>query len=41
MHTTLNNRPAVVVLLGADSSVARTNDATRLMNWASQLPKRI
>lgn len=41
MHTTLNNRPAVVVLLGADSSAARTNDATRLMNWASQLPKRI
>lgn len=41
MHTTLNNRPAVVVLLGADSSQARTADATRLMNWASQLPKRI
>lgn len=41
MHTTLNNRPAVVVLLGADSSQSRTNDAIRLMNWASQLPKRI
>ncbi|NNG81567.1 serine hydrolase [Acinetobacter sp. ANC 5378] len=41
MHTTLNNRPAVVVLLGADSSQARTNDATRLMSWVSQLPKRI
>lgn len=41
MHTTLNNRPAVVILLGAGSSQARTNDATRLMNWASQLPKRI
>lgn len=41
MHTTLNNRPAVVVLLGADTSQARTNDATRLMSWASQLPKRI
>lgn len=41
MHTTLNNRPAVVVLLGADTSAARTNDATRLMTWASQLPKRI
>lgn len=41
MHTTLNNRPAVVVLLGAASSAARTNDATRLMNWVSQLPKRI
>ncbi|QIO10078.1 D-alanyl-D-alanine carboxypeptidase family protein [Acinetobacter lanii] len=41
MHTTLNNRPAVVVLLGADSSQSRTNDAIRLMNWASQLPKRV
>ena len=41
MHTTLNNRPAVVVLLGADTSAARTNDATRLMGWVSQLPKRI
>ena len=41
MHTTLNNRPAVVVLLGANSSEGRTADATRLMNWASQLPKRI
>ena len=42
MHATLNNsRPAVVVLLGASNSQARTNDATRLMNWASQLPKRI
>lgn len=41
MHTTLNNRPAVVVLLGASSSQARTNDATRLMGWVTQLPKRI
>jgi len=41
MHTTLNNRPAIVVLLGADTSAARTNDATRLMSWATQLPKRI
>lgn len=41
MHTTLNNRPAVVILLGADSSQSRTNDAIRLMNWASQLPKRV
>ncbi|MGQ8975257.1 serine hydrolase [Acinetobacter schindleri] len=39
MHTTLNNRPVVVVLLGADSSAARTNDATRLMTWVSSLPK--
>ena len=41
MHTTLNNRPAVVILLGASTSQARTNDAIRLMNWASQLPKRV
>ncbi len=41
MHTTLNNRPAVVVLLGADTSQARTDDATRLMSWVTQLPKRI
>ena len=41
MHTTLNNRPAVVVLLGASNSQARNDDAIRLMNWASQLPKRI
>jgi len=41
MHTTVNNRPAVVVLLGASSSQARTNDATNLLNWVSNLPKRI
>ncbi len=41
MHTTLNNRPAVVVLLGAYTSAARTSDATRLMTWVTQLPKRI
>lgn len=41
MHTTLNSRPAVVVILGASSSQSRTEDATRLMTWASQLPKRI
>ena len=41
MHTTLNNRPVAVVLLGASTSEARTNDATRLMNWVVQLPKRI
>ena len=41
MHTTLNNRPVAVVLLGANSSQARTNDATRLMSWVSQQPKRI
>lgn len=41
MHTTLNNRPVVLVLLGADTSAARTNDATRLMNWVTNSPKRI
>ena len=41
MHTTVNNRPAVVVLLGASTSQARTNDATNLLNWVSHLPKRI
>lgn len=41
MHTTVNNRPAVVVLLGSSTSAARTNDATRLMGWVGQLPKRI
>lgn len=41
MHTTVNNRPAVVVLLGSSTSQARTNDATRLMGWVGQLPKRI
>ena len=41
MHTTVNSRPAVVVLLGASSSQARTNDATNLLTWLSTLPKRI
>lgn len=41
MHTTVNTRPAVVVLLGASTSQARTNDATNLLNWVSRLPKRI
>ena len=41
MHTTLNSRPAVVVLLGASNTQARNDDAVRLMNWASKLPKRI
>ncbi|MBP6274479.1 MAG: serine hydrolase, partial [Acinetobacter sp.] len=40
MHTTVNSRPAVVVLLGASSSQARTNDATNLLNWVATLPKR-
>jgi D-alanyl-D-alanine endopeptidase (penicillin-binding protein 7) len=41
MHATVNNRPAVVVLLGAGSSQARTNDATELFSWLSHQPKRI
>ena len=41
MHTTVNSRPAVVVLLGASTSQSRTNDATNLLNWVSNLPKRI
>lgn len=41
MHTTVNSRPAVVVLMGASTSQARTNDATNLLNWVSRLPKRI
>ncbi|SDB92365.1 D-alanyl-D-alanine endopeptidase (penicillin-binding protein 7) [Acinetobacter marinus] len=41
MHTTVNQRPAIVVLLGASSSSARTNDANKLLTWVSHLPKRI
>ncbi|RLZ07073.1 D-alanyl-D-alanine endopeptidase [Acinetobacter sp. 2JN-4] len=41
MHTTVNSRPAVVVLLGASSSQARTNDATNLLTWLNTLPKRV
>lgn len=41
MHTTVNSRPAVVVLLGASSTQARNNDATNLLNWLAQQPKRI
>ena len=41
MHTTVNSRPAVVVLLGASSSQARTNDAINLLNWVATLPKLI
>ena len=39
MHTTLNNRPVAVVLLGSSTSQARSNDAIRLMNWSMNLPK--
>ena len=41
MHATVNNRPAVVVLLGESSTQARNNDATQLFSWLSQQPKRI
>lgn len=41
MHTTLNNRPVAVVILGASNTQARNNDAIRLMNWTSSLPKAI
>lgn len=41
MHTTLNNRPVAVVILGASDSATRTNEAVRLMNWTSKLPKAI
>lgn len=35
MQANINQRPTVVVLLGADSSAARTSDATRLFSWLS------
>ena len=41
MHTTLNNRPVALVILGASNTEARNNDAIRLMNWTSNLPKAI
>ena len=41
MHTTVNSRPAVIVLLGEPSTQARNNDATNLLGWLSNLPKRI
>lgn len=41
MHTTVNSRPAILVLLGASNSQARTNDATNLLNWFGQANKRI
>ncbi|WP_139840930.1 serine hydrolase [Acinetobacter sp. ANC 4558] len=39
MHTTLNNRPAVVVILGAPTTQARNDTAINLMTWTSHLPK--
>ena len=41
MHTTVNSRPAVVVLMGEPTGQARNNDATNLLNWLTYLPKRI
>lgn len=41
MHTTVNSRPTVIVLLGEPSTQARNNDATNLLGWLSNLPKRI
>lgn len=35
MEATVNNRPAVLVLLGAGTTDARTNDAERLLSWLS------
>ncbi|MEB3753315.1 serine hydrolase [Acinetobacter sp. MD2(2019)] len=41
MHTTINSRPAVVVLLGEPSTQSRNSDATNLLTWLNNLPKRI
>lgn len=39
MHTTVNSRPAVVVLMGEPTTQARNTDATQLLNWLTGLPK--
>ncbi|MCF9034758.1 serine hydrolase [Acinetobacter nectaris] len=39
MHTTVNSRPAVVVLMGEPTTQARNTDATDLLNWLTGLPK--
>ena len=41
MHTTLNKRPAVVVILGAPTTQARNDSAVNLMTWTSQLPQKL
>ncbi|MEB3766937.1 serine hydrolase [Acinetobacter sp. MD2] len=41
MHTTVNSRPAVVVLLGEPTTQHRNSDATNLLTWLNNLPKRI
>ncbi len=33
MQASVNNRPAVVVLMGANSSQSRSGDATRILTW--------
>lgn len=40
METMVNNRPAVVVILGAGSSRTRWNDAENIMGWLSRRFKR-
>lgn len=35
MSATVNQRPAVIVLLGASSTAARNNDANNLLSWLS------
>lgn len=35
MQANVNQRPAVIVLLGANSPAARTNDATSILTWLS------
>lgn len=41
MHTTVNARPAILVLLGASTSQARSSDATNLLTYFGQANKRI
>ena len=41
MHSTVNNRPVAVIILGAGNTAARNEDATRLMTWVGQIPKNI
>lgn len=35
MHASVNQHPTVMVLLGADTTASRTNDANRLFSWLS------
>lgn len=36
MSANINQRPVIIVLLGAPTSEARTNDANRLLSWVSR-----